>query len=128
MNRNSYPHTINTRNYIGCDVDDEIEIIDGMIRKSQMDLLNAGRDEDKIQAIGEKIVSLRERRQNVLTQAAQRKDEVDRIKAAIRFVEEQSGDVEYSEALVRNMIEKVTIHDDRIAVEFKSSLKVDMEG
>ena len=118
----------NIKSVFGCDVDDEIEIIDGMIRKSQMDLLNAGRDEDKIQAIGEKIISLRERRQNVLTQAAQRKDEVDRIKAAIRFVEEQSGDVEYSEALVRNMIEKVTIHDDRIAVEFKSGLKVDVKG
>ncbi len=29
---------------------------------------------------------------------------------------------------MRGMIEKVTIHDDRIAVEFKSGLKVDMEG
>lgn len=63
----------NIKTVIGCDVDDEIEIIDGMIRKSQMDLLNAGRDEAKIQAIGEKIVSLRERRQNVLTQAAQKR-------------------------------------------------------
>ena len=44
----------NIKSVIGSDIDDEIEVIDSMIRKSQMDLLNAGRDEDKIQAIGEK--------------------------------------------------------------------------
>lgn len=59
----------NIENVVGCDVDDEIEVIDGMIRKSQMDLLDAGRDEALVQEIGERIVSLRERRQNVLTQA-----------------------------------------------------------
>ena len=97
-----------------------------MIRKSQMDLLDAGRDEARVQEIGERIVSLRERRQNVLTQAALRKDEIDRIKAMITFIEEQTGEAEYSEILVRRMIEKVTIHDDRITVEFKSGLAIDV--
>lgn len=78
----------NIENVIGCDVDEEIDVIDNMIRKSQMDLLDAGRDEARIQKIGERIVSLRERRQNVLTQAALRKDEIDRIKAMIGFIEE----------------------------------------
>ena len=93
----------NIENVVGCDVDDEIEVIDGMIRKSQMDLLDAGRDEARVQEIGERIVSLRERRQNVLTQAALRKDEIDRIKAMIGFIEEQTGEAEYSEALVRSI-------------------------
>ncbi len=118
----------NIENVVGCDVDDEIEVIDGMIRKSQMDLLDAGRDEARVQEIGERIVSLRERRQNVLTQAALRKDEIDRIKAMIGFIEEQTGEAEYSEALVRSMIEKVTIHDDRITVEFKSGLAIDVDA
>ena len=115
-------------NVVGCDVDDEIEVIDGMIRKSQMDLLDAGRDEALVQEIGERIVSLRERRQNVLTQAALRKDEIDRIKAMIGFIEEQTGEAEYSEILVRRMVEKVTIHDDRITVEFKSGLAIDVDA
>ena len=113
---------------VGCDVDEEIEVIDNMIRKSQIDLLDAGKDEARVQEIGERIVSLRERRQDVLTQAAVRKDEIDRIKAMIAFIEEQTGEAEYSEALVRSMIGKVTIHDDRITVEFKSGLAIDVDA
>ena len=118
----------NIESVVGCDADEEIEVIDNMIRKSQMDLLDAGRDEARVQEIGERIVSLRERRQNVLTQAALRKDEIDRIKAMITFIEEQTGEAEYSEILVRRMIEKVTIHDDRITVEFKSGLAIDVDA
>ena len=113
---------------VGCDVDEEIEVIDNMIRKSQIDLLDAGKDEARVQEIGERIVSLRERRQDVLTQAAVRKDEIDRIKAMIAFIEEQTGEAEYSEALVRSMIGKVTIHDDKITVEFKSGLAIDVDA
>ena len=117
----------NIESVVGCDVDEEIEVIDNMIRKSQMDLLDAGRDEARVQEIGERIVSLRERRQNVLTQAAVREDKIDRIKAMICFIEEQTGEAEYSEILVRRMVEKVTIHDDRITVEFKSGLAIDVD-
>ena len=118
----------NIESVVGCDVDEEIEVIDNMIRKSQIDLLDAGKDEARAQEIGERIVSLRERRQNVLTQAALRKDEIDRIKAMIGFIEEQTGEAEYSEILVRRMIEKVTIQDDRITVEFKSGLAIDVDA
>ena len=49
----------NIKSVVGCDVDEEIEVIDALIRKSQKDLLEAGRDEDKVQAIGEKILRFR---------------------------------------------------------------------
>ena len=60
-------------------------------------------------------------------QAAVREDKIDRIKAMICFIEEQTGEAEYSEILVRRMVEKVTIHDDRITVEFKSGLAIDVD-
>lgn len=44
----------NIESVVGCDVDEEIEVIDNMIRKSQMDLLDAGRDEARVQEIGER--------------------------------------------------------------------------
>ena len=31
---------------------------------------------------------------------------------------------EYSEALVRRMIEKITVYDDHFGVEFKSGIKI----
>ena len=46
----------------------------------------------------------------------------------IRFIEEQTGEAEYSEILVRSMVEKVAIHDDKITVEFKSGLAIDVEA
>jgi site-specific DNA recombinase len=35
---------------------------------------------------------------------------------------------EYDEQLVRRLIEKVTIFDDKLTVEFKSGVEIDVEG
>lgn len=44
------------------------------------------------------------------------------------FLNEQSCVLEeYDKQLVRRLIEKVTIQDNRIEVEFKSSMSVDVE-
>ena len=44
------------------------------------------------------------------------------------FLEEMSAAVtEYSEALTRRLIEKITIFDEKIVVELKSSLQVEVE-
>lgn len=34
---------------------------------------------------------------------------------------------EYSEPLVRRLIEKITVYDEKLTVEFKSGLEVDVE-
>ena len=45
------------------------------------------------------------------------------------FLNEQSCQLEeYDEQLVRRLIEKVTVHDDRIEVEFKSGVEIDIEN
>jgi hypothetical protein len=44
------------------------------------------------------------------------------------FVNEQSYELEeFDEQLVRRLIEKVTVHDVRFEVEFKSGMNVDVE-
>ena len=44
------------------------------------------------------------------------------------FLNEQPTSItEYDEALVRRLIEKVTIHEGKFTVEFKSGLTVDIE-
>ena len=43
------------------------------------------------------------------------------------FLERQSTEVtKYDELLVRRLIEKVTVYDERFEVEFKSRAKVDV--
>ncbi|CAI3297981.1 hypothetical protein [Enterococcus cecorum] len=52
-----------------------------------------------------------------------------RIAEMTDFLNEQSYELEeYDEQLVRRLIEKVTVHDDRIEVEFKSGISIDVEN
>lgn len=44
------------------------------------------------------------------------------------FLKEQIGELqEYDEQLIRRLIEKVTVFDDKVTVEFKSSVEIDIE-
>lgn len=44
------------------------------------------------------------------------------------FLKEQPTDItEYDEQLIRRLIEKVTIYEDKFTVEFKSGLMVDVD-
>ena len=43
------------------------------------------------------------------------------------FLQEQVSEaLEYDEKLVRKLIEKVTVYEDRLTVEFKSGLEIDV--
>ena len=45
------------------------------------------------------------------------------------FLDEQETQiVEYDEALVRRLIERITVHDDHFTVEFKSGVGVEVQG
>lgn len=45
------------------------------------------------------------------------------------FLDEQTEAVtEYSEPLARRLVEKVTVYDEKLVVEFKSGLSVDVEA
>ena len=43
------------------------------------------------------------------------------------FLNEQKQNLmEYDEQLVRRLIEKITVHDDRLVIEFKSSMEINI--
>ena len=66
-------------------------------------------------------------KQAALTENAEREGLKQRIAEMKQFLTEQTEQIEeYDESLVRRMIEKVTIYDDRLAVEFKSGTSVDI--
>ena len=44
------------------------------------------------------------------------------------FLNTQTGDItEFDDKLVRKLIEKVTVFDDKLTVEFKSGVEIDIE-
>ena len=106
----------------------EISRVDDAIKKKQQELLDAGNNQELIDRIGDEIVTLREERQELLTKSAKRKDLNDRIEDLSLFLNEQVCEItEYSEILVRRLIEKVVVYDEKLTVIFKSGLEVEVE-
>ena len=57
-----------------------------------------------------------------------RKDVKDRIDDLASFLDEQTEAVtEYSETLVRRLIERIIVYDEMLVVEFKSGLHIEVE-
>ena len=117
----------NIRSVLDGGIDDRLAEIDEQIRQKQTQLLEAGRDEEKCEAIGDTIIALREERQELLTGAALKKDLAERMEDMTDFLNEQTAVVtEYTEPLARRLIERVTIFDEKMVVRFKCGLEVEV--
>jgi site-specific DNA recombinase len=72
------------------------------------------------------IYRLRDLRQETLSKNALRQDKRDRIAEMTDFLNTQTDNItEFDDKLVRKLVEKVTVYDDRIVVEFKSGLEIE---
>ena len=51
-----------------------------------------------------------------------------RIAEMTKFLNDQPGDLqEYDEPLVRSLIEKITVLDDKLTIEFKSCVEIEVK-
>lgn len=58
---------------------------------------------------------------------AEREGRKQRISEMKQFLDEQTREItEYDDQLVRKLIEKITVYDERVAVEFKSGASVEV--
>ena len=94
----------------------------------QKELLKRANSQKDYNDIADEIHRLRELKQNALAESAERKDLQKRIAEMQEFLDSQPTEVlEYDEQLVRRLIEKVTVYEERFEVEFKSGMTVDVE-
>lgn len=64
-----------------------------------------------------------------MTTAAKHQELQERLEDLDNFLDEQTEAItEYSDALVRRLIEKITVYDEKLVVEFKSSLQIEVEA
>ena len=78
--------------------------------------------------VADEIHKLREQQQDVLTQNAERDGRWQRIEEMRAFLEKQVNEqLAYDEQLVRRLVEKITVYEDRMTVEFKSGLEIYVE-
>lgn len=119
----------NIRSVLDGGIEGKVAEVDKAIRDKQAELLEAGNDQNLIEEIGDAIINLREERQSILTEAALKHDLQERMEDLISFLDEQTEAVEeYSEALARRLIEKITVYDEKLVVEFKSGLTIEVEA
>ena len=82
-----------------------------------------------IDSIGAEIIDLREEHQDLMTTAAKQQELQERLEDLDNFLDEQTEAItEYREALVRRLIEKITVYDEKLVVEFRSGLQIEVEA
>lgn len=102
--------------------------IDVKLEELQNELLRLANSKTDYEEVAEEIYRLREQKQNALVENADREGKRQRIAEMSDFLNEQSCELEeYDEQLVRRLIEKVTVFDDKLTVEFKSGVEIDIE-
>jgi len=102
--------------------------IDGKLEELQQQLLQQAKSKSDYNDVANEIYGLRELKHNVLIENGEREGRRQRIDEMTEFLNEQSYELEeYDEQLVRKLIEKVPVFDDKVIVGFKSGMSGDVE-
>lgn len=110
------------------DSSSEVSEIDRRLGELQQELLRLANSKNDYTDLADEIYRLREERQAILVQDAECDGKRQRIEKMKAFLEEQADlPAEYNEQLVRRLIEKVTVFDEKITVRFKSGVEIDVE-
>ena len=101
--------------------------IDKRLEELQTELLKLASSKADYEDVADEIYRLREEKQNAQLENVGRDELKKRISDMGDFLKGQSTAItEYDESLVRRLIEKVTVYEDKFTVEFKSGVTVDV--
>ena len=111
------------------DLEDRLAMADKKLSDLQAQLIAVSGDDAAIEALGDQIDGLRAERQSILAEAADRSDLQERMNDMISFLDEMPTMLtEYSDVITRRLVEKITIFDEKIVVEMKSGLQMEVEA
>ncbi len=101
--------------------------IDKRLAELQAELMKLASSKADYEKVGNEIYRLRDEKQKALLQCANRDELRKRISDMGDFLKEQPTVlIEYDEPLIRRLIEKVTVYEEKFTVEFKSGVTVDI--
>jgi len=102
--------------------------IDKRLSELQSGLLKLATSKADYEKVGDEIYRLREEKLKIQLESAGRDEVKKRISDISAFLQEQyTALTEYDEPLDRRMIERVTVYEDKLTVEFKSGVTVYVE-
>lgn len=118
----------NIATVISQDNNEALAKIEKRLEELQAELLKLASTKSDYEDVADEIYTLREEKQKVQVDSASKDEIKKRIADMTTFLKDQATTItEYDEALVRRLIEKVTIHEGKFTVEFMSGLTVDIE-
>ncbi len=117
----------NIENVLVNENDTTLADIDKRLEELQTELVKLANSKAEYDKVGDKIYRLRDEKQKVQLDIIGRDELKKRIDDMGDFLKGQPTAItEYDEQLVRRLIEKVTVYEDKFTVEFKSGVTVDV--
>ena len=102
--------------------------IDEKLEALQKELVKKANANQGVEALADEIEALREEKQSLLLEDADRAGMKKRFDEVEAFLEEQTtGITDYDEVMVRQLIKKIIVFDDRLAFEFKSGIEIEVQ-
>ncbi len=118
----------NIREVLESESGEQIAEIERRLEELQQELLWLSNGKKEYWNVPNEIHKLRQQRQDVLTQDAERDGRRQRIREMCAFLEEQVNEpLAYDEQLVRRLVEKIMVYEDKLTVEFKSGLEINVK-
>lgn len=106
-----------------------IDSIDEKLMALQQELIQKANIKEDYDEIADEIFRLRELRQKTTVDTAARDEQIKRINDLQDYITQQTTYLtEFDEALVRRWVKQITIWDDRITVELKSGVSIDVDA
>lgn len=108
--------------------DNAVREIDSRLLELQKELLKKANARQNYDDLADEIEALREQKHGVMVESAEREGIKKRVAEMQQFLAEQKSEItEYDERLVRQLLEKITVHEDRFEVLFKSQTTVEIK-
>ena len=105
-----------------------LEYIDQRMAELQEKLVMRVNKNAEYEVIANEIDALREKKAAVVTRDAEQEMLRKRICEMRHFLQTQTNRItEYDEQLVRRLIEKITVYDDKLIFEFKSGMTIELK-
>lgn len=117
----------NIETVINRESDKGLSDIDNRLEELQKELLKLATSNADYDKVGDEIFRLRNQKQKLQVENVNRDELKKRMADMSTFLKKQPTTLtEYDEQLVRRLIEKVSVYEDKFTVEFKSGLTVDV--
>ena len=106
----------------------QIATIDDQMKSMQQELLATVNSKNTGDELGIEIRRLRDEKQALQNEQALRQDLKTRIDEMMRFLNDLPCELtDYEEEYVRTLLERITVYDDHIIVEFKSGIEIQID-